>query len=374
MILEFDYLKKFKCTSYDCINTCCSGWDIHVDEKTFSKIQNSKDPKIENFFLNKLKKSNNKNFAAEINTNKNKRCIFLDNKNLCKIQKNIDDRFLSETCKTYPRREVAFPDSKFFSATFGCPEIINLVLFNNDNPYVLHNGTKSNNNEIGIFKKIDCKYAGTGKKILNFIYNLFLKNENVKFILIVVNQIIIQRHLIEENSSKVDEILNYIYDSLKKENYNKITDDYFQIECLKQIIYQLNNVTEPIAKIINKDCKKFFSKKKSLEDFSNKKKFFDEILNEHPKLESNFFMNEIFGRLQFFTNKDLDAEKMLTKTIITYSLARFFFIITSNEATVSKKNNYSKILSHCSRCFEGMNLEGFSEQKKGFFTSLVALF
>ena len=286
----------------------------------------------------------------------------------------MDDRFLSETCKTYPRREVAFPGSKFFSATFGCPEIINLVLFNNDNPYVLHNGTKSNNNEIGIFKKIDCKYAGTGKKILNFIYNLFLKNENVKFILIVVNQIIIQRHLIEENSSKVDEILIYICDSLKKENYNKITDDYFQIECLKQIIYQLNNVTEPIAKIINKDCKKFFSKKKSLEDFSNKKKFFDEILNEHPKLESNFFMNEIFGRLQFFTNKDLDAEKMLTKTIITYSLARFFFIITSNEATVSKKNNYSKILSHCSRCFEGMNLEGFSEQKKGFFTSLVALF
>ena len=241
-----------------------------------------------------------------------------------------------------------------------------MVLFNNDNPYVLHNGTKSNNNEIDIFKNVDCKYAGTGKKILNFIYKLFLKNENVKFILMVLNQIIIERQLIEENSSKVDEILIYICDSLKKENYNKITDNYFQIECLKKIIYQLNNVTEPIAKIINKDCKKFFSKKKSLEDFSNKKKFFDEILNEYPKLESNFFMNEIFGRLQFFTNKDLDAEKMLTKIIITYSLARFFFIITSNETKVSKKYNYSKILSHCSRCFEGMNLDGFSEQKKVF--------
>ena len=88
----------------------------------------------------------------------------------------------------------------------------------------------------------------------------------------VLNQIIIERQLIEENSSKVDEILIYICDSLK-ENYNKISDNYFQIECLKKIIYQLNNVTEPIAKIINKDCKKFFSKKKSLEDFSNKKSF-----------------------------------------------------------------------------------------------------
>ena len=50
----------------------------------------------------------------------------------------------------------------------------------------------------------------------------------------VLNQIIIERQLIEENSSKVDEILIYICDSLKKENYNKITDNYFQIECLKK--------------------------------------------------------------------------------------------------------------------------------------------
>ena len=87
MILQFDYLKKFKCTSHDCINTCCSGWDIHVDEKTFLKSKIQKTQKLKTFFLNKLKKSNNKNFAAEINTNKNKRCIFLDNKNLCEIQK-----------------------------------------------------------------------------------------------------------------------------------------------------------------------------------------------------------------------------------------------------------------------------------------------
>ena len=128
------------------------------------------------------------------------------------------------------------------------------------------------------------------KKILNFIYNLFLKNKNVKFILTVVNQIITERELIEENSSKVDEILIYICESLKKENYSEITDDYFQVECLKRIVYQLNNVTDPVAKIINEDCKKFFSKKKLLKVFSSKKRFFDEMLNEYPNLESNFFL------------------------------------------------------------------------------------
>ena len=145
--------------------------------KPFLKLRIQTIQKLKTSFFNKLKKSKNENYAAEINTNKDKRCIFLDNKNLCKIQKNIDSRFLSETCKKYPRREVIFPDSTFFSATFGCPEIINLVLFNKEKPIVLHNGTKNKNNELSIFKSVDCEYAGTGKKILNFIYNLFLKNK-----------------------------------------------------------------------------------------------------------------------------------------------------------------------------------------------------
>ena len=78
-------------------------------------------------------------------------------------------------------------------------------------------------------------------------------------------------------------------------------------------------------------------------------------------------MNEIFGRLQVFTNKNLNAETMLIKIIITYSLARFFFIITSNGSRKNVKKNYSKILSQCSRCFEGMNLEVFLAKNQEFF-------
>ena len=85
-------------------------------------------------------------------------------------------------------------------------------------------------------------------------------------------------------------------------------------------------------------------------------------------------MNEIFGRLQVFTNKNLNAETMLIKVIITYSIARFFFIISSNGSRKNLKDNYSKILSQCSRCFEGMNLEDISGKNQSFFTTLVSLF
>ena len=78
------------------------------------------------------------------------------------------------------------------------------------------------------------------------------------------------RYLVRQLTKKAVHFTEMIHtNSILFGNRNKL-DDYFQIECLKQIIYQLNNVTDPIAKIINKDCKKIFCKKKSLDGFSIK--------------------------------------------------------------------------------------------------------
>ena len=42
MLIEFDYVKKFQCIGGLCPNTCCAGWDIHVDQETLSKVSNTK--------------------------------------------------------------------------------------------------------------------------------------------------------------------------------------------------------------------------------------------------------------------------------------------------------------------------------------------
>ena len=129
MYIEFNYLKNFTCAAENCVNTCCSGWDIHIDEKTLNTITETNNNDVKRFFSKKIKPSSNKNFPAQIAIDKKKRCTFLDSNNLCKIQKKIDQRYLSHTCKTYPRREVLFPEVKFLSGSFGCPEITNISLF-----------------------------------------------------------------------------------------------------------------------------------------------------------------------------------------------------------------------------------------------------
>ena len=51
MLIEFDYVKKFQCIGGLCPNTCCAGWDIHVDQETLSKVSNTKNKLAKKLFF-----------------------------------------------------------------------------------------------------------------------------------------------------------------------------------------------------------------------------------------------------------------------------------------------------------------------------------
>ena len=41
-ILQPFYYENFKCIGGKCENTCCSGWQIHIDKKSFEKYKKIK--------------------------------------------------------------------------------------------------------------------------------------------------------------------------------------------------------------------------------------------------------------------------------------------------------------------------------------------
>ena len=41
-----EYMLDFKCIGKDCIDSCCVGWNIEIDKKTFEKYKNSSNKKI----------------------------------------------------------------------------------------------------------------------------------------------------------------------------------------------------------------------------------------------------------------------------------------------------------------------------------------
>ncbi len=81
-ILKPVYYDEFKCIGSECIDTCCKGWQIQIDKKSYLKYRKTKGE-----FSKKLNDSvvrNRKNgtelFYAEIKLKEDK-CPFLMKKN-----------------------------------------------------------------------------------------------------------------------------------------------------------------------------------------------------------------------------------------------------------------------------------------------------
>ena len=111
---------KFKCTADKCKQTCCEGWDINIDEKTYSKWN---EDKLESYLSNTLCKNNDEYI---IRKDIKESCPFLDEKGLCKIVKVHGDDYISETCRTFPRI-INDKDIKEYSLSCACPEVVELI-------------------------------------------------------------------------------------------------------------------------------------------------------------------------------------------------------------------------------------------------------
>ena len=76
-----------------CPNTCCAGWDIHVDQETLSKVSNTKNKLAKKLFSNKFVNVSQSEYPAKIKNKSKKKCSFLEKDNLCLVQKKIKQNF-----------------------------------------------------------------------------------------------------------------------------------------------------------------------------------------------------------------------------------------------------------------------------------------
>lgn len=143
-----EYLSRFKCDGAKCNARCCKAWRIDIDAATYKKYSRIKpkskakeiishfkfDPK-QNMYVVDLKQNFEVTELADgrkmysVNLDDNLFCPFLTEKNLCQLQLEHGEEFLSTTCATYPRRTFSF--GKFFerSLTLTCPVAAEMILF-----------------------------------------------------------------------------------------------------------------------------------------------------------------------------------------------------------------------------------------------------
>jgi len=120
----------FRCIGADCEDTCCIGWIVNVDKRTYEAYQSCDDPEL-GPRLHELVTISADGGASDDNhariTPSGPGCPFLF-EGLCAIQKKLGGEYLSIMCATYPRVMNVVDDVLQRSLDLSCPEAARMVL------------------------------------------------------------------------------------------------------------------------------------------------------------------------------------------------------------------------------------------------------
>ncbi len=117
-----DYYKEFKCIANKCEDTCCAGWQIVIDDKSLNKYK-----KVRGKFMGRMLCSVNWRNGT-FRQDKEKRCAFLNDNNLCDMYTNLGEASLCRTCKMFPRHMEEFEGVREVTLSISCPEVARILM------------------------------------------------------------------------------------------------------------------------------------------------------------------------------------------------------------------------------------------------------
>ncbi len=143
-----DYYKDFKCNPLNCKHNCCIGWEIDVDNDTMKKYRN-----IKGCFGEKINTSIYEDKDGyHFKLNKDERCPFLNQDNLCDIILEYGEDMLCRICKDHPRYRNFYTDYIELGIGLCCEEAGRIILNKTTPTYIVSDNDYSENNEFVLNK------------------------------------------------------------------------------------------------------------------------------------------------------------------------------------------------------------------------------
>ena len=340
-----EYMQDFECIGKDCIDSCCIGWNVEIDKKTFKKYENSQNKKIKLISQQFLVKTDTK---SDISYGKladhNNCCPFLSEEKLCNAYSLLGKENLSIGCSTYPRVIKKFDKIGFIAGDLSCPEIARLCL---NKPNLKIKKVKQNK-LLNIFNSKNVFSLEISKnipdKISDFIEKIFYQINFRNNLFEALEQIIISYEKIFKNRN---------YKSFSKDQNEKIKDNslLFETKILANICF--SNLTSQsryttICKISANKSKYFkISESEFIEKFINTYRTkFNEFREKNEFIFKNFFINEFIKNIEgLISSKDF-FDDLIREVILFLSLTNFLLVCQLFEE--NKKltiNSYVEILS-----------------------------
>ena len=122
------YYDSFTCTADKCTDNCCIGWEIDIDEYS-DAVYSSVEGEFGEFLNDHIDRNTDVPFFK---LDKNERCSFLDENNLCRIITNMGEDYLCDICHMHPRFCNYFGEFKTMGVGLCCEEAARIIIENDE--------------------------------------------------------------------------------------------------------------------------------------------------------------------------------------------------------------------------------------------------
>lgn len=309
-----DYYEDFRCLMGECPSSCCTLWQIDVDEKAYEYYQKLNTPYGE-YIRSQIDDIEDEHWIKVYNG----RCAFLNDENLCDMHCQIGPKHMAFTCRQYPDFTIECDTYSVTGRTLSCPYVANRIIREQTKTKLILQGTSDDEYENEIFHIVE--------KSMEIV-----QNQNKKF-----------RH-------RVKELLDYICEKQKYLTEKFDVDEVFMTEDNKTIwdycdtLNSLNIVTEKWPVILEQ--------LEEMEYSENDVVNFEEYLGEREKEYENILVYFLYKHLMYGTNDGnifLRARFCIITTRIIYMVGLMKFIENgtfSTEEQIKVAYIFSKEIEH----------------------------
>lgn len=369
-VLKPVYYDYFQCIANKCIDSCCIGWRVDIDKKSYKKYK-----KVNGEFSKKINESIVRNRSANTDLQygkmklNNNRCKMLNEDNLCNLYITLGENYLCNTCKIYPREIKKYGDVYERNLSMSCPEVARYII--NMKEQFSFNMEEENLSEL------DKNYIFNNKQDEK-LYNLLWESrilameviqfkeidlwKRIVFLKLIVDKV--QNRIDESNYNNYLELLNILRSEITNINVINSLDNIpvaldIKLKFIQSILQAKNNQglnSEKYSNLIeeyNALFEQVNTDENILDSIEKKEKEFNTYLKDKENILENLLIYLIYKYFMETLNIK-DANKAVTKIIINYVMIKALLLARYNKNNKELKEEdfvevfyiFSRVVEH----------------------------